>query len=361
LSDPRPFPKANASFIITKENKDFIYNRIIRDDYPIHTKHFNYTGRLLLGPSRLEVPDFLNTIEIESMEKLFHTFKDDFHQEGPGYDMFSMLKVISSSTFPALRSYTSKSSSSSSQNLFSQLSPHRIHQLKFWLHIVDRITEAAESFFDTRVATDNIFIARRAAESYQIIEYPGCNITRWVHQPHVDQCTMVIDPINGVRCEMRKTGLPIEYSAVLYLNELQAGGGGELVFLDMIQGKEGLLHSSSSSSHTSHLKGNVNTTLSHNAKSTRSSNHTTASSTTASKVTSKSPLKYKDYMKPVKYETIVSPGYGKLFLFSTTPENAHGIREIQKGSSDRHTMVIFFVRKELAETWHQMKAGLVPH
>lgn len=334
LADPRPFPKSNVSFIITKENKDYIYNRRIQD-YPIYTKHYNYTGNLLLGPSRLEVPDFLNTLEVESMEKLFDLFKDEFVKLGPGYSTFQMQNSIPSTLFSALRSHSS--SSSHIQKLFPHQSTHRLHHFKFWLSIVDRMTQAAESFFDTELTLDNIFIATRSSNARQIVEYPGCNITRWVHQPHVDQCTLIVDPIHGVRCEMRKTGLPIEYSGVLYLNELETGGG-ELVFLDMIQGKEGLLHPST---HSSHLKGNhtnttqlgINTSVHHNKTSTKT-------------------MKYKDYMKPIKYETIVEPGYGKLFLFTTTPENAHGIREIEKGASDRHTMVIFFVRKKLAETWH---------
>lgn len=325
ISDPRPFPNSNASFVETKENVDYVYNRVIRD-YPIHTKHYNYTGRLLLGPSRLEVPDFLNTLEVESMEKLFEVFKGDFKPLGQGYEMFTMQTIIPTSAFPSLR--TSSSSALHSQKAFSHLSVSRIHHFKFWLSIVDRVTEAAESFFDTKLAHDNIFIAFRTPHTRQIVEFPGCNITRWVHQPHIDQCTLIIDPINGVRCEMRKTGFPIEYSAVLYLNEIETGGG-ELVFLDLIQGKEGLLHPTS---HHNTSKSSISTV------------------STGERGSSKPP-KYKDFMKPIKYETVVEPGFGKLFLFTTTPENAHGIKEIKKGSSDRHTMVIFFVRKELAETW----------
>lgn len=330
-ADLRPLPQRNASFIMTKENRDYVYNKVIRD-YPIVTKGRNYPGRLLLGPNRLEIPEFLNTSEVESMEKLFEVFNNDFITIGTGYKMFGLKNEIPETSFASIRT---SQSMTHMQKLFPHQKPHRLHLFKFWLSVVDKITEAAESFFETQLATDNIFIAYRTSDMKSKMEFPGCNISRWSHEPHIDQCTLVVDQDHGVRCQVRKVGFPIEYSAVLYLNKLEEGGG-ELVFLDLIQGKEGLVHSSTRAS-TSHVKGSVNSTKSKDG--------------TQNGAPGQSIRSYNEYLKPIKYETVVSPGYGKLVLFTTSPENAHGIKEIREGTGERHTMVIFFVRKALVNSW----------
>lgn len=206
----------------------------------IKTKDREYAAKLLVGPMRMEVEDFLNEQEIKTMMELMNSYsEDEYERVYPGFT-----QVRSQQQFYPLHTIATVSKDTSEANKIKQYkkSLKREKLQRFWLEIVERSTEVSEVFFNTSLVLKDGFLVRRYGDRDHIPQranYPGVNVTGWNHHPHVDRCTLTFDNVNGRTCIPYRL-LPVEYSILIYLNDLE---GGEIVFINMPQGKDALLPS----------------------------------------------------------------------------------------------------------------------
>lgn len=369
----------DAGVIITQENIDFEHNLEERGAKLQTANHGTFDIKILRGPRRVEILNFITEDEIKTSIELFDSFTEqDYDIVYPGFD-----NVRGPQQF-----YPTKALYRSAMYESGEMTPQEIKRIyeenmrlerlnKFYFMLLERTIDAAQAFFNESqlVLKDSFLVRRYQPGNIQPIRYAGCNITNWGHHPHVDRCTLTLDDVNGRTC-IPYSLLPVEFSCMIYLNDVD---GGELVFLNMPQGKDALVQTMED--RVKEMNGGKSgggdswrhRSLRHNNETVSGITNFAAESYVPiyelPKDLSKDEIKIlkkrklaevkkrkfdiggediRQYFKPVTTD-YVSTKRGNLMCFKSTPENLHGVNEIRNGV--RKNISFFLATKKLYDQW----------
>jgi hypothetical protein len=369
-----------AKIIKTTENVDY-ENVLVEHERQIQTaSHGNLTVKVLIGPRRVEILNFISEEEIATANELYDSFNEqEYDIVYPGFD-----NVRGPQQF-----YPTKALYRSAMYESGEMTPAMIKKLyednmrlerlnKFYFKLLERTIDAAQTYFNESelVLKDSFIVRRYQPGNKQPALYPGCNITNWGHHPHVDRCTHTLDDINGRTCAPYSL-LPVEYSCMIYLNDVD---GGELVFLNMPQGKDALIKTMEERVKEMNEGGGSSGPDGSNFRHRNLRNLTSISPTNfvsesyvpiyelpvgASKEELRVLKKRKlEEVKKTKYDIggqdlrpffkpmttdYVSVKRGNILCFKSTPENLHGVNEVRNGV--RKNISFFMATKKLYDEW----------
>jgi len=178
--------------------------------------------------------------------------------------------------------------------------------------------------FNRDIVTQTVGVSIRTGPFATIHQkYPGFNQTLWNQPPHVDQCYADFTEA-AIQCKPNSY-LFRDYSVILYLNEIE-NGGGDFVFLDF-PGKpigESILLSKNDQKLRRSLQANT----------TRSTSYVD--------------FEQIGIFKQKGEYTVIPPRPGRLLAFDSGLSNIHAVTEIFDPTVKRYTFAMWFLGAEKA-------------
>lgn len=211
--------------------------------------------------------------------------------------------------------------------------------IKNFLEVTRKISDYAESFFDTALQVEScVFNIRKTPGMPQYLPFARMNVSRWTHGVHVDQCQLDFAFTDRVECrESKLFKANRHFTAVLYLHEVE---GGNFAFVDLPRNHS--FRSLADIPAPSNLEIKEAIQRARRRKILASSSSSDSISNRRLEESSDESQSGEYYLTREGIFTVVPPAPGKLVLFTSGAENMHGVTDLL--SPVRYTLSLWFTR-----------------